>query len=913
MKNHKTIKKVTLLLLFSFIIATSALAQTTWYQYYFVFPENSYFRTNYTPGGAIPNAEVKVASPVANPYGLGITYFALRLGGNNFPAPSDGITTYQLNPTQMWASYCQLARNGLPNTIGEVTYSGTSRNGVMVALANNPVSGYAMTQANMTTDASSILEERELGTDYWQIGYKSYAHYVEAGAEYDPKSGYIIVATQSGTDISVNGTLVKEGLGLGDVYCRYMFAGDLTGEHITTTKPVAFFSMTTFAQIPISSNFNDVLFEQIPPTNQWGRYFIIPMASHVPGDTTTLLLKKQHVRVLATQNETSLTVSGMSEIVYNVGSQTSYNNLSAGEFVEFELTNPNGAFISSNNPVGVCAYLTGAANNRGMGDPAQVWIPPIAQRDPARLVSAFIPHAATYLTYHYVVIVTPTATKSQTSIDGGNIGSADWIDVNNSGYSFCLYPVSDAAYNIANPEGVIVYGLGLGPEESYYYIAGSGHKNISDLFTISGKVSGLPNNVGIPVYYTVNSGPQKAVTTVAGGAYTIPDIPYGANVVITASSQPGYTASVASTPATSNVTENIIDKNIVYATGTYTISGTVSGLPNNTGVHIYYTVNGGTQKTVTTTSGGAYIISNVPFGANVVITPEEKSGYTAILSPTPSTSNVTENLTEKDIIYEAHLTISGTVNGLPDNSNVPVYYTINGGTQQYVTTNTDGTYIINDVPYGVTVIIVPSAQTNYGVCPANRTINSITSSLTDQDFVYIQHTINGTGEVCVGNSMIMSATIAGGEWSSENTSIATIHPITGEVTGVSQGNTTIKYTLTQSGCTFTVPEMQVTVTPKLPHAVTISSDNNVCFGTSVTFTANSNAAAPNYQWKKNGVNINGATAQTYTYIPVNDDEITCEVTSNDTCVTPLTATSNLIKMIVTPTVIPAINIILTND
>ena len=88
----------------------------------------------------------------------------------------------------------------------------------------------------------------------------------------------------------------------------------------------------------------------------------------------------------------------------------------------------------------------------------------------------------------------------------------------------------------------------------------------------------------------------------------------------------------------------------------------------------------------------------------------------------------------------------------------------------------------------------------------------------------------------------------------------------------------------------------------LPVSVSITaSANPVCAGTSVTYTATpvNGGANPAYQWKKNGSNITGATNVTYSYIPVNNDLITCALTSNAICVTGNPATSTGITMTVT--------------
>jgi len=90
---------------------------------------------------------------------------------------------------------------------------------------------------------------------------------------------------------------------------------------------------------------------------------------------------------------------------------------------------------------------------------------------------------------------------------------------------------------------------------------------------------------------------------------------------------------------------------------------------------------------------------------------------------------------------------------------------------------------------------------------------------------------------------------------------------------------------------------QPLVTPSV--TIAASPGNGITTGTSVTFTATptNGGSTPAYQWKKNGNNV-GTNSVTYTDAALaNGDIITCMLTSNDPCASPVTATSSAITMV----------------
>lgn len=73
-----------------------------------------------------------------------------------------------------------------------------------------------------------------------------------------------------------------------------------------------------------------------------------------------------------------------------------------------------------------------------------------------------------------------------------------------------------------------------------------------------------------------------------------------------------------------------------------------------------------------------------------------------------------------------------------------------------------------------------------------------------------------------------------------------------------------------------------------PILVSISANpsGTVCDGTTVVYTAtpSNGGTAPSYQWKINGTNV-GTDSDSYSYEPIDGDEISCVLTSNSACAT----------------------------
>ena len=143
----------------------------------------------------------------------------------------------------------------------------------------------------------------------------------------------------------------------------------------------------------------------------------------------------------------------------------------------------------------------------------------------------------------------------------------------------------------------------------------------------------------------------------------------------------------------------------------------------------------------------------------------------------------------------------------------------------------------------------------------------------------------GVNGICVASSETLTNNVSGGVWTSNNTSIATVNPTTGAVTGVAAGNVTITYTVTNTfGCSNTTTK--VIQIKALPTAVILPPPaTQFCIGESMTLQA-SNAFG--YLWS------NGATTQSTTVSTSGNYTVTA--TGNNGC----TATSAPLAISVIP-------------
>jgi len=142
-------------------------------------------------------------------------------------------------------------------------------------------------------------------------------------------------------------------------------------------------------------------------------------------------------------------------------------------------------------------------------------------------------------------------------------------------------------------------------------------------------------------------------------------------------------------------------------------------------------------------------------------------------------------------------------------------------------------------------------------------------------------TTSGSSTVCSNGTTLLSNATGGGVWSSSNTTLATVNPSTGLVTGVAAGALNINYTLTNSsGCSAVSSKPMTVITPTAA-TVSTSGSTTICQGASVTLTA---STASSYQWSTGATTQSITVAQSgpYSVTTVNNG---CTAVSSTTTVT----------------------------
>ncbi|GHU86767.1 hypothetical protein FACS1894153_4300 [Bacteroidia bacterium] len=405
--------------------------------------------------------ELKISSPVAANVTLEFTADNSRY---SFSTTANSQTSINLAKV--------VGNNDKRSNVYELSSAGASKSRKSLHITSSqPISVYACNIAQNVSDITNVLPVDAWGTDYYRFDNAT-----DINKIFNCYNTDMIIAREATTLTTPDGTV---NLNAGDVW-YYSSAAEMTGRHITSNKPIAYFSHNTYASVPSGRRYQDILFQQMMSVDRWGKTYLVPNAQQ--GNNTMNNL----IRIVAAEDGTVVNFTGAS---HNEGKNiTSGGILNEGEWVELLISSNTGAcFINANKAVGVCSYLVGDGNSSStyyLGDPAIAWIPALNQSIKSTIVAPFYPAAtATNQTklneasaVHAIIIITKKDTKTTTKINGVSVASG-WTDNGDYAYYRKVFDNStdkNKIFKIENTNGIIVLGYGISNIESYYYNAGSG-------------------------------------------------------------------------------------------------------------------------------------------------------------------------------------------------------------------------------------------------------------------------------------------------------------------------------------------------------------------------------------------------------------------------------------------------------
>lgn len=324
---------------------------------------------------------------------------------------------------------------------------------VKVTDGNPKVSVYAHIYGANRSAASLILPFETLGQTYYSMNFTQ----TNGGNNF-----LTLVAVEDETDIVLhekNGNKIPITLSkAGDVY-EYLAPGteDLTGVYVETDpvtsscKRYAAFSGSSVIGIACSSS-QDPLFQQLYPTNSWGKnYGVVPFVN-----------RKYILRILAQEDNTSVTYNGNTYTV------------NKGAFIESQQLT-NSTFITADKLISVAEYslsqdCSSAGGGSIIGDPEMVILNPIEFN--IKGVTVFSSDLQRILNKYVNVLI--KTDKISGFRYNGIAPSTPWTVLDgNALYSYTQIPVNEESITLTADDGFNAIAYGFGDHESYSYSAGT--------------------------------------------------------------------------------------------------------------------------------------------------------------------------------------------------------------------------------------------------------------------------------------------------------------------------------------------------------------------------------------------------------------------------------------------------------
>lgn len=337
-------------------------------------------------------------------------------------------------------------------------------------VASDTVNVYALNYRTRSSDVAVIYPTESLGKEYFAIGYTPNPTNAN-----ESNSEFMIVATENQTKINISPSVDTERgkkanttfsiiLNKGQIYQVQSMnrnvsgQGDLSGSYIQSDKPIAFYSGNKSTAVPVNGGTRDYLFEQLPPTNAWGRdFYVVPLQNRT----------RDTYRILAAEDQTTITIEETGET----------RTLDKGKFYEFNLSSNQASRITSSKKILLAQFCRSqeADENGGVGDPFMIILSPISQKVNDVTFEAYRTNLVRNI--FFVNVITLSSETGNITLDGVNVGNL-FRNFPNGKYAYAKIPIAAGTHRLQNPNksgGFLAYVYGFGDNnntESYGYGVG---------------------------------------------------------------------------------------------------------------------------------------------------------------------------------------------------------------------------------------------------------------------------------------------------------------------------------------------------------------------------------------------------------------------------------------------------------
>lgn len=411
-------------------------------------------------------------------------------------------------PLQAWSQNFTVTANVttgivIPNNIAEHFLSETVEQRGVHVLTQDTVSVFAINFQSFTADGSKIFPKHSLGTNYMVSTYFGLAGIYS--------SEFLVVATEDNTEVEITPTADCQNgapanipftvqLDEGESYQVIAAQGsdDLTGSTVVATdssgpcRPFAVFSGSQCTYLPAACQACDHIFDQNIPSENWGEKFYL-----VPFNNTS----SYTYRILARDNNTSVSVNGGPQFNMNAGQVQEYN---------YEA---NDVCVIADKPVQVTQYMQGVTCT-GAGDPAMLILNAEKQKIDDVTFSTV---ASPVLTNHSINIIIESSEVNTLTLDGSPVAANLFTPFAACpNHSYANFTISAGSHTLQSPAGYTAYVYGTGSAESYAYSVGAFDPlalNIDTVFCTNDTVTLIAPNGFFNYWWAAASSPNDTIGT----------------------------------------------------------------------------------------------------------------------------------------------------------------------------------------------------------------------------------------------------------------------------------------------------------------------------------------------------------------------------------------------------------------